>query len=408
MEAVAVQPPPVFALKAKAALFLAIFVTGVGNSFVFAILPPIGREMGLHEVQVGGIITLSAFVFMLSASPWGGAAESVGRKRIILFGLWSFCVLTVLFALVIQFRLNGVLALVIAYPLLVALRSLFSACISGVFPSAQAYLADVTPPENRAAGMAFFGVSMGLGMIAGPAVAAAFAGVSLILPFYAVAALAIVAGLLVTAHIVETPRHPHVHGAAPRERVLDRSTLPFLIGSTIIMTNLSCLQQASGFYFQDKFGLSAAQTAQWVGFALMASATASVASQLIVVQRLGWSTRRLMRAGAPISCIGVALLIASDAYAGLVAGMALFGLGMGLFMPANLATLTLKVGPRRQGRIAGLNTSFQGMGFIIGPMIGSALYVVQPLLPYGVCLGLLVALILIAYGATRRVPGERP
>ena len=49
--------------KAKTALLFGVLIAGIGNSFVFAILPPIGREMGFAELQIGSIITVSCLLF---------------------------------------------------------------------------------------------------------------------------------------------------------------------------------------------------------------------------------------------------------------------------------------------------------------------------------------------------------
>ena len=74
--------------RAKVALLLGILVAGVGNSFVFAVLPPIGREMVFTELPVGSLFTASALVFMMGAPLWGAAAEAWGRKPVIALVAW--------------------------------------------------------------------------------------------------------------------------------------------------------------------------------------------------------------------------------------------------------------------------------------------------------------------------------
>ena len=384
------------AFKAKGALLSTIFVAGIGNSFLFAVLPPVGREMGLIEIQIGSIITASSIVFMIGAPLWGARSETWGRKPVILTSMTAYCITGLLFAAVIHLRLAGLLPLLAAYVLLILLRLLFAAGICGVFPASQAYMADITTLEDRTAGMALIGIAMGLGMIAGPAFAAAFSSFGLALPFYAVALLAIPVGLMASAYLVEQPREHHVHRDRP-DGVPLREILPFLFISTLIMINLSGVQQASGFYFQDKFHLSAEETTRAVGYALMASGAASVTAQLILVQRLRLPPKVLLRTGVPCCFAGVLLLQTADQYPMLVAAMALFGLGMGQIMPGTIASISMKAGLHQQGRLAGINTSAQGLGFIIGPLLGSGLYTLHPLLPYQVCLGLLTLLLVNVY-----------
>ncbi len=391
------QPlPPARPRSALFAIGLGVFVGGVGNSFVFAVLPPLGRELGLSEIQIGSIATVSAFVFMITAPWWGARSEHWGRRRVILFGQSAYGITTLLFALTIQLRLSGMIPLMFTYVALVFFRALFTACISGIFPASQAYIADVTSVAERTRAMAIFGVSMGLGMITGPALAALFSTVSLVFPFYAVIALSLVSLVVTLRRAPEPVRHRHAFGEQPKNGGL-RIYVPFLVVSIIVMCTMSALQQASGFYFQDTFRLDAQTTAQRVGVALMASAVASVCAQMFVVRRLGWAPGRLLRVGAPIAIVGVAILVTAHQYPMLVIAMAFFGLGQGMMMPGNIAALSMAAGAHEQGRAAGVNTSAQGFGFMLGPMIGSAFYTLHPLLPYWTCLGLLLLLAGLIY-----------
>lgn len=389
--------------KAKLALLFGLFVAGIGNSFLFAILPPIGREMGFSEVQIGSIVTASAVVFTLSAPLWGAKTEVWGRRRVILTALFFYCITTVLFASVVQLRLSGALSLLAAYGLLVALRIAFAGGSCGIYPSSQAYMADITTPENRTAGMSLIGIAMGVGMIAGPGMAAVVSGWGLALPFFAVATLSVPAGVLAYVYIKDVPRDDPPASDTSGAIAL-RELLPLLFISMLVMVALATVQQASGFYFQDKFDLNAEETARAVGLALMASGISSVCAQLLFVQRLGWSPRTLIRMGAPCSFFGVVLLQTMDPYPMLVVGMAFFGLGMGQIMPGTIASISIKAGFHQQGRVAGLNTSAQSLGFIIGPLLGSGMYTVHPLLPYQIGLGLLALVMITAYFVTK-LPG---
>ncbi len=78
--------------------------------------------------------------------------------------------------------------------------------------------------------------------------------------------------------------------------------------------------------------------------------------------------------------------------------------GMGQIMPGTIASISMKAGLHQQGSVAGINTSAQGLGFIVGPLIGSGLYTVDPLLPYKICLGLLSLLLINVYFVAK-LPG---
>ena len=391
--------------RAKFAIFITLFTAGIGNSFVFAILPPLGREIGLKEIQIGSIIAASATIFMLTAPGWGRKSEVWGRKPVIQFALLAYCVTTIMFAVVIQMSLDRTVSLMAGYGLLLFFRCLFTAGISGIFPSSQAYMADITTPKERTSGMALVGMSTGLGMIAGPGLAAVFAEYGMIIPFYAVAALSVVAGVFVWAFIVDVPRIQRDH-TIPQASMFTRELIPFFVISAMLMTTLSCMQQATGFFMQDAFHLSMEATTQKVGIALMASALASVGSQLIFVQRLKWMPKTLMRIGSPLILFGVIGFISTDAFEVMVASMGCFGLGFGMMMPGNIASLSMTVAGHEQGRAAGLNTSAQGLGFIAGPLLGSGLYQAHRFLPYAACAVFACVTIFMVYRVVRIPHGD--
>lgn len=391
--------------RARVAVFMTLFTAGVGNSFLFAILPALGREIGMMEVQIGSIVTVSATVFMICAPVWGHRSEIWGRRPVILFALVAYTVTTILFALVIKYGLAGAIPVLTTYILLLVTRCMFTFGISGLFPSSQAYMADITTPQERTSGMALVGIASGFGMIAGPGLAAAFASYGLIIPFYAAAGLAVIAGITVYFGIVEVPREAPP-ADTPKEGMLTKRLIPFFIMSTITMISLSAMQQASGFYIQDFFELSTENAAQWVGGALMASALSSVVTQIIIVQRLGVQARTLLRVGPPLIILGIVIFTQAASYPVMIIALITFGMGFGMIMPGVVASLSMSVSGHDQGRAAGVNTSAQGTGFIIGPVMGAGFYQINPLLPYVACVVLLLVAVFLGRHIARQLKNE--
>ena len=68
-------------------LFLGMFAIGTGQTLFIAVLPPFARGLGLAEMQVGFIFSLSALGWMLMSPFWGRKSDFVGRKTIIILGL---------------------------------------------------------------------------------------------------------------------------------------------------------------------------------------------------------------------------------------------------------------------------------------------------------------------------------
>ena len=85
-------------------LFLGMFAIGTGQTLFIAVLPPYARGLGLSEVQVGFIFSLSALGWMMMSPFWGRKSDFIGRKSIIILGLLIYAFTTVLMGL--EFRLN--------------------------------------------------------------------------------------------------------------------------------------------------------------------------------------------------------------------------------------------------------------------------------------------------------------
>ena len=58
-----------------------LFTVGLGQSFVFVIVPPLARELGLSEVQTSSIFALSAIGWALTSAAWGRASDKYGRRN---------------------------------------------------------------------------------------------------------------------------------------------------------------------------------------------------------------------------------------------------------------------------------------------------------------------------------------
>ncbi len=63
-------------------LFFSLLATAMGQSVVFALMPALGRESGLTELQIASIISFSALVFALGSTFWGKARNKMGVVRI--------------------------------------------------------------------------------------------------------------------------------------------------------------------------------------------------------------------------------------------------------------------------------------------------------------------------------------
>lgn len=379
-------------------LIVALMTTAMGQSLVFAILAPLGREVQLAEVQITSIIAISALVFGIAAPAWGRLSDRVGRKGIIITGLVGYTVGTACFTSVFYAGLAGLLGGWTLYGVLLLARCGQSLIMSATGPATTAYAADHTSREQRTAAMARLGTANSMGTILGPAVSGALATFGLLAPLYFAAGMAAMAALLVWRQLPVTPE-PGLTSrrVTARLRFTDPRILVFLATAVGLFVGFSGIQQTLGFQLQDKLQLDGIGTAQMTGAALMVSAAFTFLIQMTVMQRMRLRGSLFIRLGLSSLCAGAAVIATFNTFGVLAVGMAFIGTGMGLSMPAIAAGASLAVSPEEQGAAAGLISSCPAIGFVAGPICAGALYqahgALAPLFSAAVFLAVLVMLV---------------
>ena len=167
-------------MKPTTTIWVSLFTVYVGLGILNPLLAPLVRELGLTETQGGLIVTMAALFFALGGPFWGGRSNRWGRKPVLLIGLLGFATAYLLFAVITQLGLSGILTPMVAFVLLIAMRATAGFMMSGVPVSAQAFIADSTSASDRTAGIALLGAANGLGLIVGPALGAVLAGFGLL------------------------------------------------------------------------------------------------------------------------------------------------------------------------------------------------------------------------------------
>src|SRR3984957_9854436 len=149
-------------------IFTTVLIDLVGFGMVIPLISLYGRHYGASGLQLpilGGIYSLMQFFF---APLWGSLSDRVGRRPILLLSLTGSTLSYLIFGLAPNYTW-----LLLAR----AFGGIFAANIS----AAQAYIADITAPEDRAKGMGLIGAAFGIGFTLGPplgGIAAAKIGLS--------------------------------------------------------------------------------------------------------------------------------------------------------------------------------------------------------------------------------------
>tara|TARA_R110002167_G_scaffold20405_16_gene74717 strand:+ start:975 stop:2168 length:1194 start_codon:yes stop_codon:yes gene_type:complete len=367
--------------SAKRILLLAAAAMGFAQTVLFAILAPLGREVGLVEVQIGAIISSSSLTLFLVSPLWGRASDVWGRRKILLIGLFGYSAGTVMFAGVFQAALLGYLIPLTALVLLIVTRVANATVMAAVAPSANAYMADITSLQDRVKGMGAIGAAGNIGSIMGPAVGGLLASISLLTPLYFSVVLTLAAAFLAVFVLPELPK-PQVIKKPQKLKYTDPRIFPLVIAGVLLFMGFAIVQQTIAFRFQDQLGLDGTQTAKIVGVSLMFSAAAALFVQLVVVPRLKVRPFALLRISMPMMMVAFAMMALGHTQEMYILAMCILGLGMGLAGPGFMAGASVAVSSEEQGAVAGLAGACPPLGFTVGPLLGTYLYSVDGALPY--------------------------
>ncbi|RYG10949.1 MAG: MFS transporter, partial [Caulobacteraceae bacterium] len=285
--------------------------------------------------------------------------------------------------------------------LAIAVR-LFTGLGAGNISTVQGYVADVTPPEQRAGRMGLIGAAFGLGFIVGPGLGGLLTQPQLghigyQLPIFTAAGLAALAALGVLIFLRES--RAKADPASPRPAFLsglrDARANPVvsrvLLVSLVYMAGFSAMESVFGLWAEDRYAWGARE----VGLSFMIVGIVSTLNQGFLAGRLArkFGEARVLATGmlmfgaslvaqvaAPVAWFPATSLDLGAFTLPVVQGwiipivMAVGACGMSLAMPNISAMISRSTSPDRQGAMLGLNMASGSIARIFGPMAAGALF----------------------------------
>ena len=354
-----------------------LFTVGLGQSFVFVLVPPLARDLGLSEVQTSSIFAISAMAWALTSAFWGRASDRYGRRNIAILGLIGYAVSLIALITPLFLAEKNILNLTLLFPALILGRLINGLLGSATRPASFAYLADITTKEKRTVKFARMESSFLVGTVVGPLVGGFLFLITKETPFYLFSFLAMIAAIGIYFNLVPSDRSYKKLKDKSKIKWYSQTIWPFLSVAAVLSLCQASLLQSIGFYITDLFSyLDDLPILISMTFTLLAIST--IASQYFFTDAFPINNFNLLLFGTLtliFSYFTMAFLQSISIY---YLSVILLGIGFGMTRPALASSLSIAQSPENQGTAAGYLGSVIPIGHMTTPFIAMPIYAYNP------------------------------
>jgi DHA1 family tetracycline resistance protein-like MFS transporter len=387
-------------------VFLTVFIDLIGFGLVLPLLPIYSQEFGASGFMIGAIMASFSAMQFLFAPAWGRLSDRIGRRPVLLVSTAGAAVSYAIFAIGSGFTGQTALWIILGS------RVLAGICGANI-TVAQAYIADVTPPESRSKKMGLIGMAFGLGFICGPMIGLVSPDSWGVPGPGWIAAGLCAANFFLAVTILPESWKPNSEHAAQRPR-LEQWTHTFRqpkIGLIIAVFFLAtfcftCFETTLGLLVSQQFGLDLVKNKGTIYFLFAYAGVVGAVVQGGAIGRLvkKMGEPKLISVSLILFAIGMApfpfihgtepLSWAGLAHPGGLAWLVLFfflallSIGSALTRPPIFGLISILTPAHEQGATIGVAQSAGSLARIVGPVFASTLFTHHPALPYLVCSGI--------------------
>jgi len=342
-------------------VFVTVFIDLLGFGIIIPLLPFYAETFGATAFTVGLLATSFSLMQFIFAPIWGRLSDRVGRRPIILLGLLGSCLSY------LGFGMAGTLTALFA-------ARIFAGIAGANIPTAQAVVADLTTPENRARGMGMVGAAFGLGFIFGPAIGGFLSRYGYAMPAFFASALSLANFVAAWFLLPETlkPEHRAIERVGRMDALrtaLARPHLPLLLLIGFLVVAAFSAFESTFALFAERVYAFHASSIGYV-FAFVGIVLVIVQGFLVgkVVKRIG--EHHIVPASLALVAIGLLMIPGTRSVAALLVANGVMAVGMGFNSPSLMSLVSRYTAAEDQGGVMGLTQSLNSLARIIGPMWG--------------------------------------
>ncbi len=386
-------------------IFLTVFIDLIGFGIVLPLLPIFAKDFDASGFTIGCLMAVYSAMQFVFAPIWGRWSDRIGRRPILLISTAGAAISYALFA--IGCAQTGMVALALLF-----IARTFAGICGANITVAQAYIADITPPEDRSKKMGLIGMAFGLGFIFGPAIgglALKFGGLTA--PGWIAAALCAGNFLFTLARLPESWK-PGAIRAAPRPRLeqfvatMKRPGIATLVTVFFLATFcFACFETTIGLLVSQNFGLKFETIKGIHTFDSKVVYLYTYCGIIGAFVQGGPLGRIVKKLGEPllitVSLVFVAVSLAPLPFVTtwplLLVVLAILSIGSSLTRPPVFGMLSNLTPADEQGAVIGTAQSAGSLARIPAPIFAASLLDVHPSLPYLICGGISLVAAIFAW-----------
>ena len=344
-----------------ATILLVVFVDLIGFGMIIPILPLYAKSFQAAEWQIGLLLACYSFMQFLASPVLGYISDRIGRKPVLLVSLIGSAIG------------YAVMASAASLTMLFIARIIAGICGASV-GTAAAYIADITPPENRSRRMGLIGAAFGVGFVLGPAIGGILSQFWTKGPFWFGAGLAFLNAIAVLLILPEPEKHvKRSETAIPAGTdVVDqtgRGGIPILVVTYFVaIAGFAIVTMIYPQVLDRRFSLTPAQIS--LVFVFLGLVGAFIQGGAIGRMARRFGDYKLAAAG--LLLMAISMVIMPFARNMPLFLLFTFGLAAGnsLAQPTLMAMASRLTASTAQGRVIGTVQSAGSLGRVVGPSAG--------------------------------------
>jgi MFS transporter, DHA1 family, tetracycline resistance protein len=349
-------------------IFVTVFIDLIGFGIVIPVLPLYAQKYGASETVIGLLLAIYSVMQFIFAPILGKLSDRVGRRPVLFVSLIGTAI--------------GFLTMGLAHTLwLLFLARIIDGITGGNISTAQAYIADVTPPDKRSSAMGLIGAAFGLGFIFGPFLGGVLSTFSLAAPFYAAAGLAAVNAAALYFLLPESLSEENRNnaGRASMAQIFRESgswQLGAVFATYFFATIAFAMLTATYTLFSARrFGLDATHN----GYIFASQGVLGVLIQGVLLGRLvkAFGEKLLAITGTFLLAVSMLALPLANSITTLLLASAGIAIGNSFAVPVLNGLASKSVNGAWQGRVLGVLQSVASLARIIGPVLGGLLLTID-------------------------------